>query len=237
MKKHTLFIALGLIGLSVALHFVHVLIFHDSHHMLMFLMGDIAFVPLEVFLVSLVIDRFIERREHQKQMSKSHMLVGLFYQELGSSLLKTIVSWDENPLSAGADVNARWGKEEYEKLKAELGSHEYKIGKNLVDFDSLYRQIDAKQQLITGLITNPVLGEHESFSYSLLSVFHLLEELNQRELSELSDEDISHLKIDIERVYRNLSLGWGEYMAYLQREYPFLFASAVRTNPFIVSSV
>jgi hypothetical protein len=234
MKKHSLFIALGLIGLSVVLHFIHVRIFHDPHHMLMFLMGDIAFVPLEVFLVSVVIDRFIERREHQKKMSKSHMLVGLFYQELGTSLLRKIVSWDRAPEFSAADVNAHWGKEEYGSLTEELEAHDYKIGKDLVDFDSLYKQIDAGQQLIISLITNPVLGEHESFSDSLLSVFHLLEELNQRDLSTLADDDISHLKVDIERVYRNLALGWTEYMAYLQKEYPFLFASAVRTNPFTV---
>ena len=237
MKKHTLFIALGLIGLSVVLHIVHVIIFHDPHHMLMFLMGDIAFIPLEVFLVSLVIDRFIERREHQKQMSKSHMLVGLFYQELGSALLKKIVSWDKDSSFSGADVNAHWGKGEYDGLKAELAGHSYKIEKGLVDFDSLYSLIDVKQQLIIGLITNPVLGEHESFSDSLLSVFHLLEELTQRDLSALTDDDISHLKVDIERVYRSLSLGWTEYMAYLQKDYPFLFASAVRTNPFISTAV
>ncbi len=236
MKKHTLLIALGLIGLSVVLHYIHVQIFHDPHHMLMFLMGDIAFVPLEVFLVSLVIDRFIERREHQKQMSKSHMLVGLFYQELGSALLKAIVSWDRASVFKSVDVNARWGKEEYGRLKRELSSHEYKIRTELVDFDTLFKLIDSRQSLIVGLITNPVLGEHESFSDSLLSVFHLLEELNQRELPTLTDDDISHLKVDLERVYRNLALGWAEYMAYLQKDYPFLFASAVRTNPFIMTT-
>ena len=48
-KKEFLMIGIGLIGLSLVLHYVHYLIFQDLHHTLIFLFADIAFIPMEVF--------------------------------------------------------------------------------------------------------------------------------------------------------------------------------------------
>jgi 2-oxoglutarate ferredoxin oxidoreductase subunit alpha len=54
---------------------------------MIFLVADIAFVPLEVFFVSLVLEKLIERQEEEKVDKKINMLVGLFYQEFGNEQL------------------------------------------------------------------------------------------------------------------------------------------------------
>ena len=50
--KETILIGSGLVILSILLHYLHVVIFKDVHHTMIFLFADIAFIPLEVFLTS-----------------------------------------------------------------------------------------------------------------------------------------------------------------------------------------
>ncbi|WP_196000308.1 hypothetical protein [Clostridium sp. 1001271B_151109_B4] len=47
--KETDLIGAGLVILSILLHYLHVVIFKDVNHTMLFLFADIAFIPLEVF--------------------------------------------------------------------------------------------------------------------------------------------------------------------------------------------
>lgn len=77
------------------------------------------------------------------------------------------------------------------------------------------------------------LIEHTSFTDLLRPVFHLTEELDNREdLSQLPDSDLNYLANDIHRVYGLLVTEWLSYMQYLKNNYPYLFSLAMRTNPF-----
>jgi hypothetical protein len=199
---------------------------------MIFLMADIAFIPLEVFFVSLVLDKLIEKREHQQVIKKINMLVGLFYQELGNELLSHIAAADIDLFCDNTKVNFQWDEEKYEDLSKVIKNHSHQIDIQKIDLVEMDQIISRYQQMITNLITNPALQEHELFTDVLMSVFHLQEELKQRPLDHLSEHDYNHLRVDIERVYRNLSIEWVEYLRYLQLEYPYLFLSAITNNPF-----
>ena len=63
MKKHHPWqgrLVFGLAILSVALYLVHYAVFRDWHHILIYTLHDIAFLPIEVLLVTLVIHRLLE---------------------------------------------------------------------------------------------------------------------------------------------------------------------------------
>ena len=60
-QKETIFIGVGLIVLSLFLHYLHYKVFNDLHHTLIFLFADIAFIPMEVFFTTIVIDKMLER--------------------------------------------------------------------------------------------------------------------------------------------------------------------------------
>ena len=92
--KNTIIIGVGLVLLSLFLHYLHYLIFQDAHHTLIFLLADIAFVPMEVFFTTFVLDKLIEKREHSHILEKLNMLIGLFFSELGTDLLKDITKGD-----------------------------------------------------------------------------------------------------------------------------------------------
>ena len=77
-----------------------------------------------------------------------------------------------------------------------------------------------------------VKKEKEVFSEVLMSTFHLMEELESRDLDHLTKEDFEHLEVDCNRVYEHLSMEWAVYMEHLQDSYPYLFYTAVKTNPY-----
>ena len=232
-KRRTLFLGLGLIGLSAVLHLIHLLIFKDLHHLVIYLWGDIAFIPLEVFFITFVLDKFIEKREKDQLKEKANMMVGLFYQELGSALLTMLSRYDGTLDQKKTEVQANWSEEDYDGLNKYLTAQKLHLNLEKADYAPFRLKIEEKLTLIMNMLTNQALHEHELFTESLMSVFHLLEELNQREGRPISDQDRNHLKIDMERVYRNLAAGWVHYLVYLKEAYPYLYASAIRTNPFM----
>ena len=45
-------LGLSLIALSALFYLVHYAIFRDAHHIFIYMVGDIAFVPIEVLMVT-----------------------------------------------------------------------------------------------------------------------------------------------------------------------------------------
>ena len=80
---------LSLIVLSALLYFIHYSIFRDSHHIFLYLIGDIAFLPIQVLLVTLIIDRLLNAREKRSLLKKLNMVIGAFFSEVGTDLLKS----------------------------------------------------------------------------------------------------------------------------------------------------
>ena len=58
-----LFLASAFLMLSGIAYFVHYLIFRDIHHIFIYMIGDLAFLPVGVLLIVLIIERVLARRE------------------------------------------------------------------------------------------------------------------------------------------------------------------------------
>jgi len=234
MKKNHVILGAILIVLSIVLHGVHYAVFKDMHHLMIFLVADIAFVPLEVFFVSLVLEQLIEKQEEEKVIKKMNMLVGLFYQQFGNKLLSLFVSVDKeiNGQNKNLLMNFSWDSAKYKELKKIVASHHHKVALDSVNMIKLYDLLFENQSLIVNMISNPMLLEKEDFSEVLMSTFHLMDELKSRDLDHLTKEDLEHLEIDCNRVYEHLAKEWVVYMEHLQKAYPYLFYTAVKTNPY-----
>jgi len=57
------FLGLSLVVLSILFYLLHYAIFRDPHHIFIYLIGDIAFVFIEVLLVTLIIHQLLSDRE------------------------------------------------------------------------------------------------------------------------------------------------------------------------------
>ena len=87
-------LGLSLIALSALFYLVHYAIFKDAHHIFIYMVGDIAFVPIEVLLVTLIIHRLLSVREKRSMLKKLNMVIGAFFSEVGTRLLKSFYDFD-----------------------------------------------------------------------------------------------------------------------------------------------
>ncbi|MFA5200071.1 MAG: hypothetical protein WC442_04075 [Candidatus Omnitrophota bacterium] len=224
-----------LISLSVIAYYIDYLIFHDARHIFIYLVGDFAFVFLEVFLVTVVLHQLLSHREKKTMLNKLNMVIGAFYSETGLELLRIFSASDENSNAVQNKliINGNWKIKDFQLARIALKRYDPKVQIKKVRLDTLKDFLSSKRDFMLRLLENPNLLEHESFTNLLWAVFHLTEELAYRKsLEGLFVKDLDHLSTDIKRVYQLLLLEWLEYMKHLKKEYPYLFSLALRVNPF-----
>ena len=88
--RHIILSAILLLAVSVLLYVFHYLIFLDPHYIFIYMVGDLAFLPVEVFLVVVIIERLLESHERNSMLQKLNMVIGRFFSELGTHLLAHI---------------------------------------------------------------------------------------------------------------------------------------------------
>jgi len=230
-----IFLAVSLIVLSVTFYLIHYLIFRDINHIFLYLIGDIAFLPIQVLFVTFIIDNLLSSREKAAALKKMNMVIGAFFSEVGTGLIK----YFSNFVTCSKEMKCElagivdWSEKEFSKFNKRVKNYDYDINSQRGDLEELKKFLTRKRTFLLRLLENPILLEHESFTSLLWAVFHLAEELNHREnIKQLPDTDYEHLSGDIKRVYSALISEWIDYMKHLKADYPYLFSLAVRTNPF-----
>jgi hypothetical protein len=234
-KRWMLLLGVALIFLSIVLYAIHYLVFLDLHHISIYLLGDLAFLPIEVLLVTLIVHELLKERETRAKLEKLNMVIGSFFSSTGRQLLTYLSDMDPclDEIRKDLIVTDKWTRKDFLAMKSRLARYPCDIDISRVDLFALKLFLLQKEEFSIRLLENPVLLEHEKFTELLRAVFHLTEELAQRkDLSALPDNDRVHLSTDIARVYRILVIQWLDYMEYLQHNYPYLFSLAMRTNPF-----
>ncbi len=228
-------LGLALILLSVLLYLLHYALFEDARHILFWTTTSVAFLPISVLFVTLIINRLLMRGERRLVMEKLNVLTGTFFSVIGTRLIRYCVASDPHvdeirgEVEAGVDCPDR----QFRLVRQRLEDREYTVDVGKVDLEGMRRFLEEKSDFSLRLLENPHLLEHTSFTNLLRAVFHLTEELVGRDdLGGLPDSDYRHLAGDIERVYRLIVVEWLSYMRYLKESYPYLFSFAIRTNPF-----
>jgi hypothetical protein len=229
------YLAIAFVALSGLLYFVHYLIFRDIHHIFIYLVGDLAFLPLEVLLVVVIIERLLARREMKAKMEKLNMVVGAFFSELGNYLLQDLIKHFDNRLeiSTHLNISESWTKKDFQKAVAFADHLKVEVDCRNIDLGGLKAFLAQKREFLLTLLENPSLLERDRFTDLLWAVTHLDEELEARSsLTALPDKDLEHLAGDIRRMYDHLASEWLAYVQHLKSRYPFLFSLVLRTHPF-----
>ncbi len=239
-KRETIMIGVGLIVLSLFLHYLHYLTFRDLHHTLIFLFADIAFIPMDVFFTAFIIERLLENREKEHRREKLSMIKGVFFSEFGADLLEEFAKGDKDikNLANVAIVNKDWSKKDFKELEKIIDNHNFSVDIKKIDVEKVITILKLKKELLISFIGNEALMEHEIFSELLMSLFHLLEEFDDRYYNLICDCcDESHIEKDITIAYAQLSRIWVRYMKHLKGDYPQLFLKAMLHNPFDTRSI
>ena len=228
-------LGLSLVVLSILLYLIHFAIFRDGHHIFIYMVGDIAFVPIEVLLVTIIIHRLLSEREKRARLEKLNMVIGAFFSSVGTRLLTYFSDFDPELGSIRKQliVTDDWSEQEFLSVSQRLKGYDYKIDIHRVALEDLRTFLVEKKDLLLRLLENPTLLEHESFTELLRAVFHLSDELENRDdVTKLPDTDYQHLANDMKRAYVLLAREWVDYVKYLKGNYPYLFSLCMRMNPF-----
>src|SRR5659263_187357 len=141
MKKLNWQILLGLILalLSAILYFVHYLIFRDAHHIFLYLIGDIAFLPIEVLFVTLIIDRVLSVREKKTMLEKLNMVIGAFFSEVGLKLIYLFEEFDLNAAAIKKDLADidKWKDKDFLRQSGKIDKHKFNINSKQGNLDEL----------------------------------------------------------------------------------------------------
>jgi hypothetical protein len=229
------YLALAFLVLSALVYFVHFIIFRDVHHIFIYMVGDLAFLPLEVLLVVLIIERVLARREKQAKLQKLNMVVGAFFTEVGNHLLGSLLQSFGNraEIAERMNVKADWNRKDFRQAADYAYNLDLELDCRDIDLEELKKFLSAKRNFILTLLENPNLLEHDRFTDLLWATTHLDEELEARHsLKDLPDNDLEHLAGDIQRMYDHLASEWLDYVEHLKANYPFLFSLILRTHPF-----
>lgn len=233
--KTQILLALSLTITSCLLFELQVMIFHDFRNTLFYLLQDIAFIPIQVLLVTLVIQQFMEYREKTVFMRKLNMVIGSFFSELGNPLLIHLAEFDADyaNICTHLHVTNTWTPQDFDSMFKYFKHYNFSIDINKGDLPSLKSFLQEKKSFVLRLLANPNLLEHDRFTELLWAVHHLQEELYHRHNPvQTSPPDQQHLALDIKRAYSLLLIEWFEYLSHLKKDYPYLFSLALRTNPY-----
>jgi hypothetical protein len=226
---------LTLVAMSAGMYAIQFWLFGKGVDELFYFVQDLAFVPIQVLLVTLVIHRMLEWRSKQNMLSKLNMVVGAFFSEVGTGLMKMLAASDSGVEGARETlhVSAEWSVKQFKAAARAWTCRPHELSARAEQLKALDEFLRARVDFLLRLLENPNLLEHDRFTDLLWAVFHLGEELRCRPgFDALPANDLAHLAGDMKRAYGLLAVEWLAYLRHLKRDYPYLFSLAVRTNPF-----
>ena len=197
-------------------------------------MSNVAFLPVYVLFVTLMIERVIKERERDAMLKKMNMVIGIFFSEVGTHLLRDFLDFfpDGHELTKALRPTPQWRDKDFLAARDFLKGQDIRLDSRLGDLSALKAFLAEKKGTMLMLMENPNLLEHAAFTDLLWAVFHLIEELQaRRSLAGLPESDLDHLSGDMKRAHTHLLIEWVSYMWHLKKDYPYLYSLAVRMNP------
>ena len=228
-------LAIVLVSISICIYSIKFFLLKNPSDTVNYIFNSLGFLPVNVLLVTLVLNKLLAIRSRNERMEKMNMVIGTFFSEVGNPLIKKIAAGDPGigRLQDSLIVGNDWDAAAFAKVRKQVAGYDYPVDPSAIEMVPLHEFLSSQRDFLLRLLENPVLLEHESFTDLLRAVFHLTEELKRREdLRCLPGSDCAHLSGDVRRVYEKLVIQWLDYMEYLKNNYPYLSSLEMRTNPF-----
>ncbi|HSR35557.1 MAG TPA: potassium channel family protein, partial [Desulfurivibrionaceae bacterium] len=147
-------------------------------------------------VIATATDIMLSRRDKQSRLRKHHILIGVYFSELGNRLLAAFSAADPQlaEIQDQLVVSPSWQEAYFTRAAAALTNHPHTVETRRVDLPALNALLNDRRAFLVGLLEHPTLLEHDIFTEHLQAVFHLAEELTYRDnLVTLPDSDRQHL--------------------------------------------
>lgn len=224
-----------LIAVSAVIYLIQFIFFHDIRDTAFYMLQDWAFLPIQIALVTIIAGKIINEHEKAERIEKTRMLAGSFFREVGDELMSDLVPCIENraELSSILHITPEWGEKDFRLAAEKVKSTSINLNCGPEDFKMAAGLLAEKRLSLLVIAANPDLLEHEEFTDMMWAVFHLSDEFTLRgDPSGLSRADLDHLNSDTCRVAEGLISNWLCSLAYIRKEYPYLFLLEAARNPF-----
>ncbi|MFA6866966.1 MAG: hypothetical protein WCR54_05565 [Clostridia bacterium] len=233
--KFNRIIIIILILCSIIFFVLQQLFFHDIHESEFLIFQDLLFLPIEILLVTFILDKVLHNREKKQRLEQLNTLIGVFFNEMGNNIITLLNPYISNlkDVQELLNIKSDWEDKDFNDTIKKIRSYSFKADYTLEELEQLKSDLLRKKTSLIQIFNNPSLFEHDTFSNMLWALYHLINELENRlDISFLPATDISHLSGDIVRAYGLLIPEWLMYMNHLKKNYPYLWSLALRSNPF-----
>ncbi|MBR5391125.1 MAG: hypothetical protein IK141_07525 [Clostridia bacterium] len=221
---------------SLILYVVHYLIFRDFHHIAIFFVHDLAFLPLEVILVSLGLDRLIESTHENEIKSKTSIIETLFFNESGSRILRYLIRFDPDAkkLATMLNLSMDWRPSNYAAAGRQLKLYPFELDADRLDFYGIHYHLNEHMAFYRNILENPAMTQSNRFTEMVMNIYLLGEELEGRtDLYNLAEADRRFLGELLRQIYRELTEYWLDNAYNHSLHHKTRLHHLVVTNPFI----
>ncbi len=219
--------------LSAVIYLLQIVCFHDEKTTLFYFFQDLAFIPIQVLIVTLLINKLVTSIGNHQNRKRINVIISVFFSELGSDILLELSRFCHNTGDLCKEVDFKGFQGNLVDAKKKIRTFDFQITATDHHLNNLASILIEKKSYMIDMLESSSLMEHDSFTDMLWSVFHIADELQYRKQTPQSaPDDIAHLSNDILRAYRLILIEWTSYMKYLCKEYPYLYSMALRKNPF-----
>ena len=134
-------LSLCLIAATIIIYTLKFLIIGDdgTSNTATYIFNALGFLPLNVLLVTLILNSLLSMRAKKEQQEKMKMIVGLFFSEFGSKLLRIFVRCDtaSNNLKSVMNVQKSWTRKEYANAREVIENHCSRLQPETDDFEEI----------------------------------------------------------------------------------------------------
>jgi hypothetical protein len=226
----------GLLAWSALSYFLEIQWFHRPDETYFYLLQDLSFLPVQVLLVTLLLNQLLAWRERRALLHKLNMVIGIFFTEAGTPILRALAECDPDlqQLKRLWIEQNDWSEKALMSLQRTMARRSPRLLANPAVLRNLQDDLTRYRPFMLGLLENATLLEHDAFSDALWATLHLSEELTLRpDLNGLPEADLTHLAGDMSRAYTLLLRQWVAYVQHLRVDYPYIFSLVTRSNPFV----
>ncbi|MEI7885722.1 MAG: hypothetical protein WCI30_10305 [Clostridia bacterium] len=229
------FMGVLLVIASLIFYVIQIAYFKTPQNTLFYFLQDLAFLPLQVVIVTIVLKKILSAREKKGRLKNINMAISAFFGEAGTEMILCLLQFSTKcgELKEQLEITEKWSNNDFKKASKLLKGYDFAMKSQVSSLPDLKQLLIAKRSFLLSMLENPNLLEHDTFTDTLWAVFHLTDELVARtDFTDLPDTDLNHLSIDMKRAFSKLLVEWINYIVHLKSDYPYLFSMAIRKNPF-----
>lgn len=233
-KKSTVIVIVFLLALSAVIYLIQITQFRSPKDTFFYLLQDLAFLPVQIALVTVALGKIISAREKRERLRKTKMMVNAFFSEIGTDLMRRLVSCGNivDEINSILCIEDEWSSKDFRVAADSISKCTLDVDCKIKDLMDIKEILIEKRTFILIMLANPTLLEHEAFTDMLWAIFHLTDELLARDsFGDLPQTDIMHLNKDVTRATSAVLIHWIGYMRHIKADYPYLFSLELRRNP------